>query len=473
MDKFEHDFLKSAIDQSSNTFPTADVLPWIERRRKSVIAVVEEVPLEKLEGWRVDDASGHIVHSSGKFFRIEGVRVHTNWGKIPCWNQPIINQPEVGLLGFVAKKINGILHFMVQAKIEPGNINTVQLSPTVQATKSNYSRVHNGKTPPYLEYFTGEKSVTPLVDQLQSEQGARFLRKRNRNMIVELDAGESITPHEDFIWLTLWQIKHLMGHDNIVNMDTRTALSGIGFGSYRRDELHGLFALSTKPRASYFFLESALNGEFSLRNFREILSWITRQKSTYELSVDRISLKDIRPWTYKKGRIARDDGKFFSVIGVNVSIENREIANWHQPMIMPAQEGLVAFIIRSIEGVYHFLVQAKLEPGYLDTLELAPTVQCLTGNYRDGKNDYSVPYIDDVLSAPSHAILFDVMQSEEGGRFFREQNRNMIVEVGDDFSLDVASNYCWMTLNQLLRLIEFNNFLNISARSLISAIQFN
>ena len=65
------------------------------------------------------------------------------------------------------------------------------------------------------------------------------------------------------------------------------------------------------------------------------------------------------------------------------------------------------------------------------------------------------------------------MQSEEGGRFFREQNRNMIVEVDESFSLEVDDKYCWMTLNQMLRFIEFNNYLNIAARSLLAAITFD
>ena len=32
------------------------------------------------------------------------------------WKQPIINQPEIGL-GFITKEFNGILHFLVQAKV--------------------------------------------------------------------------------------------------------------------------------------------------------------------------------------------------------------------------------------------------------------------------------------------------------------------------------------------------------------------
>ena len=32
----------------------------------------------------------------------------------------------------------------MQAKVEPGNINSIQLSPTLQATRSNYTKAHGG-----------------------------------------------------------------------------------------------------------------------------------------------------------------------------------------------------------------------------------------------------------------------------------------------------------------------------------------
>jgi oxidase EvaA len=34
-------------------------------------------------------------------------------------------------------------------------------------------------------------------------------------------------------------------------------------------------------------------------------------------------------------------------------------------------------------------------------------------------------------------VLHSSFQSEEGGRFYREQNKNMIIEVGDDFDVNV------------------------------------
>jgi oxidase EvaA len=471
--KTELEFMRSTTALESNITPNAEVLGWIEARRAAVAATITRIPLESMRKWARDASTGNIVHESGRFFAIEGIRVRTDWGVVPEWEQPIINQAEIGFLGLLAKKFNGVLHVLVQAKIEPGNINVVQISPTLQATKSNYSRVHQGLSPRYLEYFNGEKPVHLLLDQLQSEQGARFLRKRNRNMIVELPEGEAIDVHPDFIWMSIGQIKQLMRHDNVINMDTRTVLSGISYGTYAPETLEGLFTLSPTHARQRQMMSSALVATQAVNDFRSIISWITRLKSRYELSVQSMALNQVKDWVDVDGGIQRRDGKYFSVIGVNVAIENREVVQWDQPMVQPAQEGLIAFIVRPINGSYHFLVQAKLEAGNFDIVELAPTVQCLTGNYRTGRNEYSVKYINEVLDAPASQVLFDSMQSEEGGRFFHEQNRNMIVEVGDDFPLEVDENYCWLTLNQILRLIEFNNYMNIAARSLISAITFD
>jgi len=64
-------------------------------------------------------------HNTGKFFSIQGIDINTNFGIKYKWQQPIINQPEIGFLGIIVKKINGILHFLLQAKIELGNINYI------------------------------------------------------------------------------------------------------------------------------------------------------------------------------------------------------------------------------------------------------------------------------------------------------------------------------------------------------------
>jgi oxidase EvaA len=176
-------------------------------------------------------------------------------------------------------------------------------------------------------------------------------------------------------------------------------------------------------------------------------------------------------WIIKDDEIAHYTNKFFKVIAVDVEIGNREVVKWSQPMVEPAQEGLCAFVCKEINGILHFAVQAKLESGNHDIIEFAPTVQCLTGNYRQTKEG-ALPFLDYVLKANPEQVIFDTLQSEEGGRFFREQNRNMIILAGDEIPEQLPDKYIWMTLNQLYTFLKFNNYLNIQARSLIAAISF-
>ena len=427
-----------------------------------------------MDKWASNPATGDIEHSSGKFFSITGIRIRTNWGTVPEWDQPIINQPEVGLLGILAKRFKGILYFLMQAKCEPGNVNTMQLSPTLQATKSNFTCVHQGKKPNYLEYFQNAERHNVLVDQLQSEQGARFLHKRNRNMIIEVQ--EDVPVHDSYCWVTLGQLKRLLLTDNIVNMNARTVISGIPFGSYDPQTLD-FFAnlahptLLADPFRRQVFVSALLGGN-ALHTDDEILSWFATLKARYDLLVERIPLAHVRNWGSDGFSIRHETRKYFSVFAVEVEIGNREVPQWTQPMIQTMQEGMIAFITREIDGVLHFLVQAKIEAGHLDVIEMAPSVQCITGDYRDVSHENRPPFLDYVLNAPPERIRYSALQSEEGGRFYREQNRNMIVEAGSEFPLKVPENYKWMTLNQLNTFIKFNNYVNIQARSLLSTICF-
>lgn len=463
------DFLKSALTEENPFISTEKVIQWLNDRNNAIKVNVSKIPFKNLDYWFLDQKLGMLRHNSGQFFTIEGVNIKTNWGQVSEWEQPIINQPEIGYLGIITKEINGILYFLLQAKIEPGNVNNVQLSPTLQATKSNYTQVHKGVKPRYLEYFQNAKKNEIILDQLQSEQGARFLRKRNRNIILKIE--EDIEEHEDFIWLTLGQIKKLISIDNLINMDTRTVISGIPFKISHNfdDDVLKSSNLLSKNNFESGMLFSALHTKSSLYSFDEIIMWMTTLKCKYELDVNQISLFNIKDWEVTDKEVKHKDDKFFKVIAAQVEISNREVKTWSQPLVEPLQEGLIAFVVKKINGVFHFLVQAKLECGNFDIVEMAPTVQCLTDSYANSEN---LPFLDFILNASSHQIRFNTLQSEEGGRFYKEQNKSMIIEADDNFPINVPENYLWLTLHQLNYFLKFNNYLNIQARSLISAINF-
>jgi len=205
----------------------SEVDRWIKERLRKANLRSEIAPLDAIEQWRINATTGDIAHATGRFFSIIGlaVRHRTKEGEL-SWDQPIIDQPEYGILGILAKKFDNVLHFLLQAKEEPGNIHSVQLSPSVQATYSNYTQAHGGKLPQFLEHFLDPPRDRILFAKLQSEDGGRFLFKSNRNMIVVVD-GDVPAPPDAFIWLTLRQISNLMRRDNMVNACTRSILSAV------------------------------------------------------------------------------------------------------------------------------------------------------------------------------------------------------------------------------------------------------
>lgn len=202
-----------------------DFVNWWEERRKAHAYEVTVVGLEQLTGWRFDPDYGDRRHYTGNLFSVGGADVTTDFGGSPSWSQPILVQPEVGILGILATRIDGLPNYQMQAKIGPDNVNVLQFSPTVRATRSNYTGIHGGRPVPCLEYFVTPRPGGVLFDTLQSEQGSWFLAKRNRNIIVEADADVPV--YSDFRWCRMDEIEKLLHVDNLVNIDARTVLSGL------------------------------------------------------------------------------------------------------------------------------------------------------------------------------------------------------------------------------------------------------
>ena len=184
---------------------------------------VVKTKINTLENWCISSFSGNLKHKSKRFFSIKALKYKN---KSDSGIQPIIDQKEIGILGIICQKHNGNLKFLLQAKFEPGNKNIYQISPTIQATKSNIERVHGGKSQKYYKFFLDKKSKIHF-SILLSEQGTKFYNKKNRNILIEVPENKSILIDKDFIWLTLSEIKVLISKNNIINMSTRSVLSCI------------------------------------------------------------------------------------------------------------------------------------------------------------------------------------------------------------------------------------------------------
>lgn len=433
---------RSAAATAGAGLRTEEIGPWLAERRRAHRFQVDRIPFDRLDGWSFERTTGNLRHRTGRFFTVEGLHVKVSEGPVREWHQPIIRQPEVGILGILVKEFDGVLHCLMQAKMEPGNPNLLQLSPTVQATRSNYTKAHKGADVKYVEYFTEPGRGRVLSDALQSEHGSWFFRKSNRNMLVE--ALGDVPPDDDFCWLTLGQIGELLRRDNVVNMDARTVL-----------------ACASSPATDTYALHSDT----------ELLSWFTVERARHDVSAERVPLADLTGWVRDEHSVRHEAGRYFDVVAVAVQAGSREVTGWTQPLIEPCGTGVTAFLFRRFGGVPHLLVHARVEGGFLDTVELGPTVQYTPENYAHVTGSARPPFLDTVLGADRSRVRYEALHSEEGGRFLNAQSRYLFVEADEhEAPLDPPAGYRWATPGQLTGLLRHNHYLNVQARTLLSCL---
>ncbi|MDX3645347.1 NDP-hexose 2,3-dehydratase family protein [Streptomyces sp. MB09-02B] len=438
-----HRMARSAASTTGAQLSTEAFSHWLRKRRSAHRFHVDRIPFDALQGWSFEEDTGNLVHRSGRFFSVEGLHVTHEQATPRQWHQPIIKQPEIGILGILVKEFDGVLHFLMQAKMEPGNRNLLQLSPTVQATRSNYTKVHQGADVKYIDYFVRPGKGRVLADVLQSEHGSWFLHKSNRNMIVE--AVGDVPLDEDFCWLTLGQIGQLLHRDNVVNMDSRTVLACAPFPDTATGALH---------------------------SDTELLSWITAERSRHDVSTRRVPLDALPGWQRSEESIDHEHGRYFRVVAVSVQAGSREVSGWTQPLFEPYGPGVAAFLTRRIDGALHILVHARVEGGFLDTVELGPTVQYTPHNYAHLYGDERPAYLDEVLAAGPDRIHYEALHSEEGGRFLNAESRYLLVEADETTApLDAPAGYRWVTPGQLTSLVRHGHYVNVQARTLLACLR--
>ena len=211
-----------------NSNKLTSIINWVSEKNANLKVSITRNKLTDSDTWFYDEELGEIRNKNNSFFQIRGLQQYRDGEMI--LEQPILIQDEIGYLGIICKEIDGVLQFLMQAKIEPGNVNKIQISPTIQATKSNFTQKHGGKKPAYLDYFLNAKPENIIVDQIQSEQSSRFLGKRNRNIIIMVDEEIEVLPSHR--WMTL-DIERL--RDNILKSESASDSQKQGDGGDNRE----------------------------------------------------------------------------------------------------------------------------------------------------------------------------------------------------------------------------------------------
>jgi len=378
--------------------------------------LVEDVGLSNLKDWNFDSV-GNFVHKSKRFFKI--VNVSNN-----LVNTGILLQNEIGTLGVISCVYKEVFYVLIQLKKEPGNIISSQLSPTLQATLSNQNKIHGGTAPKYLEIFENIEEKQILFEQNLPEQGNRYWRKFNRNIVV---LKEYFKEEENFLWMTLGQVYEFTKHNNSINSCLRSVLSLVVDENVEEKNI--------KINFKNLNNENISNLKDSIVNFYD--------KSNDELYFE--TLKDK-----------------FHIKGIKISIDNREVKSWDQPIIYDPY--LDEYIILSllINGERKYLLQKYYEPGYEKGFVLGPTVTIRTDQLSSSLLDLELFTEEDT----NFRLVKTIVMSEEGGRFLHTTVKHSFYEVIVTSKLKVSQNY------ELLSMSEINNInnsqlLSMEARSLM------
>ncbi len=438
------------------------ILEKIRYFNSKLIVNIKKTKLEDIDSWFYDKVLGEITNKNHSFFQITGIKKSVNQR---CFEQPIIIQNEIGYLGIIRKKINNEYHYLMQYKVEPGNINKIQISPTIQATKSNFTQKHGGRKPAYLDYFIDASKYKIIADQIQSEQSSRFLGKRNRNIIIELPENTKIKVLDCHDWMTLKQIKQLMRYDNIVNMDTRTVLSCIPTSVEYHTE-HEINQVKNSFSDKSLF-NSIYYGD-KTNHIPYIYQYINNFKMFSNVTIEKIPLFKLKNWSMENGEFISKIPFNFKVIFCNINIEGREVQSWGQPLFEATGMALFGLFTCIDNGIRKFLIKCRPEIGCFDAIEIGPSVQ---KEFISNKPEDKVEHLFNEMLNKKQGVLFNTILSEEGGRFYHEQNRNVIIEIEKN-KLELPKEYFWCDYKTLNMLIQVNNTLNIQLRNLLSVLEF-
>ena len=427
----------------------ADLSGWLAAARGTCDMRTAEIPWARSREWVFD--GGRLRHRGGSFFSVVGAGLRVGGARRDRYDQPLIDQPEIGILGFLVRRGPDGHEILVQAKPEPGNPGFVQAAPTVQATESNYRRRHGGDPTPYLSWFLPPGPV--LASSLQSEQGTRFLGKYNRNAVVVAPDGAAVAGGPDHAWFPATEVAARLLADFEVNTDARSVLAT---GPW------GLLAADGRPFERWrgrgglgeTLLRSLEAGEDRcLLPDAQAVARLARLRAAAEFETERVDLRSLSWWEVTDTAIRPLQGDAFTVRQFAVACARREVPRWDQPLVASAREGRAALHCRDHGGVLHFLFRARPEIGFRERLQLGPTVQ------EPGDGFLDLPSVRDEGPA-----LLSTLHSEEGGRFFRCVNRYTIRLVEHDGPPDVVP----LALGQVRRLIGRPGFFSNEARSLVS-----
>ena len=106
----------------------------------------------------------------------------------------------------------------------------------------------------------------------------------------------------------------------------------------------------------------------------------------------------------------------------------------------------------------NFYPEAKTEPGDGDDIKFCPSYQATISNINKAHGGNKPKLSDIVLNSKGAELIFATSHNEEGGRFWKKTNYNLILLLNkNNNSLIKDKNFIWASLSQIKKLSLINN----------------
>ena len=407
---------------------------------------IKRISIDECDNWHFND---ELHHDSGRYFSIVGL---TN-GK---QEHLLIKQEEIGILGLIFCEVDDRPYFLIQHKKEPGNYPLSQWAPTVQATRSNYERIHKGKKTAYLEYFADLSEA----DVIASEQGDRFYNKFNRNAVRSV--SKMIESEEDhYIWQSLKELQVSLQTDLKMNTDLRSVIATADWTIFSSDA-HQIFQSNESSRE----YATTFNKSYHSFGVDNLVRAKNLQASFQPYDHDQwrqIPLSNLNHYVITNKGILDTTGR--EVISYyDIKLPSREVVHWQQPLYCRSEREYCLLCFKVENGEAKFYLRLYPEIGCVGRVEFGPSMQ--TG---ESINKVSIDQYRRFSSTMD--TILSISQTDEGGRFYRNLCNYEIAHVNQvDHAHFDDKNGVWLSAGELQALCKQKGMLTNELRTCVSLL---
>ncbi len=384
---------------------------------------IKEIEFSEQSDWLYN--KGALSHKSKGFFEIVGLLDSEKKEHLMMY------QPQSALTGLVLCVKNETCYVLIQARIEPGNIGVIQYGPSIQSTPANYMALHGGKQTSVFELFNSySNTVIPLSTSMQLDIGTRYFQKSKWHNYVLVD--DLFETENHLIWASLEALQDCLGKSNFLNIDLRSLIAVFDWDK--------LFAnnLPQKPSESF------------------IIENLWKHKSTWKYAHKFVPIEDLGCWKINSQGIRAISKNDIGVKFYKTTCDTREVRSWSQPLITVESKGLTILLLRKIGEELQCLLSIKKEIG-------------IDGGYSI-TTSYSInpemPFEE--ITFENSETLVEYNQSDEGGRFYKNEILNRVVLIQNEIAL--KDNQYWVSMSGLKNILQMSNIASIQLRGISSVL---